>query len=328
MLPMHIHARALKYFDAIRCCGSIREANRQLHVAASAVTRQLINLEEEVGSPLFERLPGGLRLTEAGEIFAQHVITVLQDERRLESELDMLRSVKRGEISILTIGGLTSDFIPNILEKVFQSYPGIRISVSTRGSTALADAIIQGDYDVGIGFSIRRTDGLRQVAVSNFEIGAVLRADHPLAEKKEMSFKDCARYPLIISNHELSIRAALPILIETGSIQLMKNLALRGVGVAFHTRVGMEAEVKEGTMRFIPLRTPKPVNTVLGAYIRDSRTLPPRHRHADPPGGGGNGAVRRRRDRLKATGRTQDRPISPRPLPRRPFPHPFLTPPP
>ncbi|MCS6767021.1 MAG: LysR family transcriptional regulator [Candidatus Protistobacter heckmanni] len=286
MLAMHIHARALKYFDAIRRCGSIREARRQLHVAASAVTRQLINLEEEVGSPLFERLPGGLRLTEVGEIFAQHVITVLQDERRLESELDMLRSVKRGEISILTIEGLTSDFIPNILEKVFQRYPGIRISVSTRGSTAVADAIIQGDYDVGIGFSIRRTDGLRQVAVSNFEIGAVLRADHPLAEKKEVSFKDCARYPLIISNHELSIRAALqplidagsaapPILIETGSIQLMKNLALRGVGVAFHTRVGMEAEVKEGTMRFIPLRTPKPVNTVLGAYIRDGRTLPP-----------------------------------------------------
>jgi hypothetical protein len=60
--PMHIHSRALKYFDMIRRCGSIRAAARQLHVSSSAVNRQLRQLEDEVDWPLLERLPRGLRL--------------------------------------------------------------------------------------------------------------------------------------------------------------------------------------------------------------------------------------------------------------------------
>lgn len=84
-LAWHIHARSLRYFDAIRRCGSIREAARQLHVASSAVKRQLLKLEAEVGTPLFERFASGLALTAAGEVFARHVISVMQDARRFES---------------------------------------------------------------------------------------------------------------------------------------------------------------------------------------------------------------------------------------------------
>ena len=74
---------------------SIREAARQLHLASSAVNRQLLQLEAQVGSPLFERMPGGLKMTAAGELFSRHVITVLQDERRLASELDMLKGIRQ-----------------------------------------------------------------------------------------------------------------------------------------------------------------------------------------------------------------------------------------
>ena len=56
---MRIHAAALLYFDAVRRAGSIREAARRLNVASSAVNRQILKLEAEVGAPLFDRLPGG-----------------------------------------------------------------------------------------------------------------------------------------------------------------------------------------------------------------------------------------------------------------------------
>jgi DNA-binding transcriptional LysR family regulator len=55
---MHIHARSLAYFDMIRRCGSIREAARRLHLASSAVNRQLLQLEEEFGTPLFRTNSG------------------------------------------------------------------------------------------------------------------------------------------------------------------------------------------------------------------------------------------------------------------------------
>ena len=63
---MRIHSIAIRYFDAVRKAGSIREAARQLNVASSAVNRQILKLEAEIGTPLFARLPGGLKLSSAG----------------------------------------------------------------------------------------------------------------------------------------------------------------------------------------------------------------------------------------------------------------------
>ena len=79
---LRIHSPAIHYFDMVRRCQSIREAARRLNVASSAVNRQILKLEGEIGSPLFERLPAGLRLTAAGEVFARHVLVVLQDAAR------------------------------------------------------------------------------------------------------------------------------------------------------------------------------------------------------------------------------------------------------
>jgi hypothetical protein len=61
---MRIHSSAIHYFDAVRRAGSIREASRRLNVASSAVNRQILKLEAEIGAPLFDRLPGGLKLTD------------------------------------------------------------------------------------------------------------------------------------------------------------------------------------------------------------------------------------------------------------------------
>ena len=67
------HLRFLKYFDETARAGSIRQAAERLHVAPSAVNRRIKDLEAELGVPLFERLPRGMRLTAAGELFVQYV---------------------------------------------------------------------------------------------------------------------------------------------------------------------------------------------------------------------------------------------------------------
>jgi DNA-binding transcriptional LysR family regulator len=283
---MHIHARSLNYFDMIRRCGSIREAARRLHVASSAVNRQLLKLEEEVGAELFERLPSGLKLTTAGEIFAGHVITVLQDEQRLVGELDSLRGLRRGDLGVLGVEGLNSEFLPVVLERMLKRYPLMRVRTRTTGSTAIAQAVIEGEADVGLGFSLPHMHELRQSAVGRFRIGAVVPADHPLARQRQVTFSECARYPLILSQPTLSIQATLAplilhhkkpitVLTETDSIELMKNLAIRGLGVAFQTRFGMEYELNQGLLVHVPLLAPTPVMSELGVYVRARRPLPP-----------------------------------------------------
>ncbi len=283
---MHIHARLLRYFDTIRRAGSIREAARRLHVASSALNRQLLKLEAELGSPLFERLPGGLRLTPAGEILSRHVITVLQDEQRMHAELDGLAGVRRGAVTLMAAEGLTSSLLPTVLQRMFERYPSVSITVRSGGSAQTARAVADADADLAIGFSIQRDPALRQFAVGRFGLGAVMAPDHPLAAQASVTFNDCARHPLILATHELSIHASmqpviahcrrpLQVLLQSGSIELMKRLAMRGVGIAFQTRVGLERELADGTLRHVPLRAPGRITSELGVYARAGRSLPP-----------------------------------------------------
>ena len=85
------HLRFLRYVDEVARAGSIRKAAEQLHVTASAVNRRVMDLEEELGAPLFERRPRGVRLTAAGELFVRYIREQTGDVERMRSQIEDLR---------------------------------------------------------------------------------------------------------------------------------------------------------------------------------------------------------------------------------------------
>jgi DNA-binding transcriptional LysR family regulator len=280
-----IHYRSMGYFDAVRRYGSIREAARRLDVAASAVNRQILKFEAEVGLPLFERLTEGMKLTPAGEIFARHAIAVLQDEKRAASEFDALKGLRRGEVSLLAVESLNANFLPALIERMVQKYPGIALKVRTAGSNAIPAALAAGDADLGLAFSLTHHPDLTQVAVGRFRLGAVMRPDHPLADETQVSFTHCVRYPLVLPSADLSIhtllepqlrrfQGKLEVLAEVSSLELMKNLTMRLGAVAFQSRIGLEAELAAGDLVHVPLQGAGALATELGVYLRAGRALP------------------------------------------------------
>ncbi|MDM0046173.1 LysR family transcriptional regulator [Variovorax dokdonensis] len=283
---MHIHSRSVVYFDMIRRVGSIRGAAKHLHVTASAINRQLLQLEQEVGTPLFERLPSGLQLTSAGESFARHVITVLQDSHRLANDLDALRGIRRGSVHLMTAEGLMPNMVSTLVGRMLAKYPMVDITVGAGDAERMASAVANGEADVAIGFALRRRTDLRQVGVGRYAFGAVVSPDHALANQAQVTLADCAKYPLILANEQLSTYAVLePILrnfkrpykvaLRTGSIELMKVLAATGAGVAFQTRIGMDADLAQKKLVFLPLRAPGKLYSEVGIYVRAGRSLPP-----------------------------------------------------
>jgi DNA-binding transcriptional LysR family regulator len=282
---MRIHAPAIRYFDAVRKAGSIREAARRLNVASSAVNRQILKLEAELGTPLFERLPGGLKLSSAGEVLTRHVAIVLRDADRARSELDALKGVKTGRVELIAVEGLSADFLPNVIGRMLQEHSRVRVKVVTAGSVNIPAAVVNGDVDLGMAFSLPRNPELHQLAVGRFRLGAVVTPDHPLAGRKRVRIADCADFPLIMSDAQLSIRTLMhPIIVHSGrtitpaveanSVELMKNLAERDLGIAFMSRIGLEKEIGAGTLVHVPLEDRGPVFTELGLYMRANANLP------------------------------------------------------
>jgi DNA-binding transcriptional LysR family regulator len=282
---LRVHSSAIHYFDMVRRCRSIREAARRLNVASSAVNRQILKLEDELGAPLFERLPGGLQLTSAGEVFARHVTVVLQDAERVSSELDAMAGIRTGHVEIATVEGLTSDLLPCVLDALYARYPRVTVGVMTLGSQAVPEAIISGAVDIGLAFGLQRHPDLQQMRVGHFHVGAIMAPDHPLASRTEVSFATCAEHRLILAKPDLSIHHLLSTLIrktalphkpalETSSLELARQLARRGAGIAFQTRIGIEADLAAKTQIHLPLSDNGGLQSDLGVYVRNNRHLP------------------------------------------------------
>ncbi|WP_339561375.1 LysR family transcriptional regulator, partial [Pseudomonas sp. EA_65y_Pfl1_P113] len=97
--------RAAIYFDEVARRGALRRAADVLHIAPSAVDRQIIQLEEELGTKLFERTATGMRMTAAGEVLVDGVRRWRRDLLRIRSEIDNLVGLRRGTVSIALVEG-------------------------------------------------------------------------------------------------------------------------------------------------------------------------------------------------------------------------------
>lgn len=279
------HNRAIGYFDAVRRHGSIREAARRLDIAASAINRHILKLEADIGMPLFDRLADGMMLTPAGEVLARHAIAVLQDERRATNELEGLMGLRRGELSLVAVESLGTSFLPDLIERMANKYPGVEIKASLAGSNTIPDMVARGEADIGLAFSLPRQPDMQQMAVGRFPVVAVMKPDHPLAGKARIPFTDCLHYPLILPRPDLSLytllepllrrhRGRFRVIAEVSSLVLMKHLTLRTGAISFQTRLGLEHELESGVLVCVPLHAATPITSELGAYVRQGRSLP------------------------------------------------------
>ncbi|MGC5700629.1 LysR family transcriptional regulator [Pseudomonas sp. NFXW11] len=282
---LRIHSSAIHYFDMVRRCHSIREAARHLNVASSAVNRQILKIEDEIGAPLFERLPGGLRLTLAGEVLSRHVNLVLQDLERVRLEFDALHGLKSGHVEIAAVEGATVDLLPSVLKRMRELYPQVTIGVAVQGSQAIPQALINNRADLGLAFALPRAAEIRPLSVAHFRLGALVSPDHPLAERGSVNFATCAEHGLILAKSELSIHHLLAPLhkhlglldkppLRSNSMELARQMARHNMGVAFQTRVGIEADLARGELVHIPLSDQGGIYSDLGLYARSGRDLP------------------------------------------------------
>lgn len=279
---MHLHSRVLRYLDEVAKAGSIRKAATSLHVTSSAINRRILLLEEQLGTQIFERHPSGLRLTAAGEVLIHHVRRTLQDQERAESELEELRGIRRGRVQIAAIEGAV-ELLAVALAEFHKQYPRITYGITIAPSAVIPVLVGSGDAHIGVSFNSPVTKGVRRIASATLEIGAVMRPDHPLAEKRTLRLADCARYPICLPGADVSVTRVLreafaerkieiePLLL-CNSVEAVKALVREGLGVTFKSALGLEREMRSEELAFRGLR--EPLNEKLQLLEQTGRNLP------------------------------------------------------
>lgn len=279
-----LHSRAALYFDEVARLGSIRKAAERLRIAASAIDRQLIQLEFHLGAPLFERTPQGMRLTAAGELLVAVIRRTRRDVDRVRSHIDDLQGLRRGRVTIATVEGATA-FLGRILGAFRQSYPAIQFRMVQVTAQRVVDLVVADECDFGLTINPKLNQNIRVEGTVAYRIGMVVPRTHRLARLGEINLKDCADLPLIVPDEALSLRAVieqvwtkhfgdLPFdVVEASSIAAMKSLVKAGVGVAFLTALDVMNDDEAGELVYVPLEDEKIPLSVLALVTRSARSL-------------------------------------------------------
>lgn len=283
---MALHSRLLLYLDTVARCGSIRKAGEQLNVASTAINRQILALEEELGTQLFQRLPRKLVLTAAGEVLVAHVRQTLKDMGQARKTIDEMRGLHRGELVVAAMAGPTAAILPGALADLRRSHRNIRVHVQTLGQRDIMRSVQEGEADLGIGFDLPREVGLRVVVSREVQMGAVMGPHHQLAYQDAVSLDDCAAWPLVVADNTMVIRPHLEALyarhnlrlvpsMETNSIDFMRQMAMTDEVITFLTPLDVMTEMREGKLKFLPFRETGlwPQHLALVAHARNTNPV-------------------------------------------------------
>lgn len=264
---MPAFSRFLRYFTAVGRLGSIRKAADELNVSASAIDRQILNVEAELGMPLFERLPTGLRLTAAGEILMAAGGRWQKSLAEVRAQIEDLRGLKRGHVEIAVIDALAKGVIPSAIQALQSRYPGISIEVKVAANDAVRGMIASGAVDFGIFFGPESYRDITVRAFVDVHLGFITPAGHPFGEQAEARFSACADTPLVVPSSPLAVHQQIAVLEGTSrlaldrkatsnNIQMITSLVLQGVGIGILTSLDVVTEVRAGLLSFTRISDP------------------------------------------------------------------------
>lgn len=259
--------KSVRYFGAVVEHGSVRAAAEALHIAQSAVSRQLQALEHDLGVPLFERRPRGIVLTAAGEILHRSVREATFHIERLRSEIDALQGLRRGHVRLATAESFINTFVPRAIDRFRTKHPGVNFEVAVAGSDGVVQAVKTGDVDLGICFNQPAAPEVAVVLRHQEPICAMVAPSHPLARLRQMSIADLTGIPVGLSPRWSGTRqlvdavcaksgVTLTIALESNSIDLLHRFALIGQGVAFLIRSACMESLQAGRLVAIPVTDP------------------------------------------------------------------------
>ncbi len=283
--PRQLMPRSLRYAQEVARVGSIQAAAKDLNISASAIDRQILLLEADLGAPMFERLPGGMRLTAVGELIVVLARRWRSDLDRLGLEIKQLRGIDQGRLRLAAMDSHTNGFLPHFVAALAKRYPRIQLQIDILGTDQAVGALIEGEFDIAVAFNLKPHRDVHVVWSAGLPLGCIVSPTHPLAAQTQVTLKEIAAHPLAVQGRSLAIRRYLeashgwlfsdgePPMV-TNSLQLVKKLVQRGSHVAITSELDAATEIVDRSLRFIPIRDRSARPQSVGVAISARRPLP------------------------------------------------------
>ncbi|MBP5981167.1 MAG: LysR family transcriptional regulator [Halomonas sp.] len=223
----------LRYFHSVAKTGSLSAAAEELHVAVSAVSRQITNLEQRLGLKLFDRQPRGMQLTEAGKLLKAYA---LRNQLEVESVLIQMQEAttrQQRSISVACPDGMAWHFLPSVISAFILQYPDTRFDLQVVDSVRASKLVQEGTADIALTFSLSPDIGIQVVSSHSAAIGALMSRQHPLAECDTLSVEALSRYPLTMSLNGSTVRYLFDVACSLAGVKVQPSFVCDSLGATY-----------------------------------------------------------------------------------------------
>lgn len=199
----------MQYLDTVARVGSIRKAAEQLAITSSALNRRIIAMEEDLGVPVFDRIPNGVRLNAAGELLIHHIRSQLADMEKVKSQIHDLQGVRRGHIAIAASQALMPSILPLQMQLYRQQHPQISFSVRVCTRHSAITELQSFNADLVVVFEPEITPEFESVLAVPQQLHVQYQPKHALAGNSEIRLRECLQWPLAVPTKHNGIRHLL-----------------------------------------------------------------------------------------------------------------------
>lgn len=267
----------LRYIDEVAKVRSIRKAAEALSITPSALNRRILLFEDELGAPIFERLPRGVRLNTAGEILIHHIRHQISDMARVRSQIADLSGARRGHVSIACPQPLLRYFLPREIERYRAEHPAVTFDVFVRNGLAAEQALHDHAADLALLFEPPQFADFQTSLTVRQPVYGVMASSHPLAAREVLRLGQCLEFPLALPPAPNALRSLLEGLaarhgsriepvVQSDSYEFLLNYGREEEIVTFYFPVGIptDAALENRVSRPIDPQDIPPVHLYLG----------------------------------------------------------------
>lgn len=278
---------SLSLFSLVVRTGSISRGAELAHLAVGAASKRISDLEEAVGTELFERHSRGVTLTLAGQALHRHAQRILADVDHLAADLSDHASGIVGVVRLVANTSAVTQFLPADLARFIAVHAGIRIEMDESDSREAVLAVVDGRAEIGIFAERTPTLGLQTVPYRRDRLVLVVPAGHPLASRvppAPLRFADVAELDFVslpketslaqrLSAESAAINRRLRVRIHVRSFDAMCQMVAAGLGVAVLPDAAVQPHLRSMNLARIELADPW-VERELLIGVRDLAALP------------------------------------------------------
>jgi DNA-binding transcriptional LysR family regulator len=265
-MESEVDSDALKTFLTVHRRGGVSDAARALHRSQPAISRRIALLERELGIPLFERVAGRTRLSDAGRVmvpYAERAVAAAQDA---ENAVRALTQTNAGPVSLAVVGTLAGGRLSEILRRFARECPAVDLALRTATSAEVSDLIRRGDATIGLRYDLGRLRDLAYERLSSERLQVVCAKDHPLAGRRVSRLADLGdqrwiAFPEIPGRREISASHVFALFLTHGlgevawtpvdSLTAQKRLVEAGLGIALLSQSNVADELRSSSIATI-----------------------------------------------------------------------------